>query len=57
MTLSDDKVLGRILADINNKTLYVEKDILEYLGDMSHGFTSLYFTYKNRYPDFKDVIF
>ena len=51
-----DLFVNMIVADINRKTLFIHRRIAETLNQLSSPNTELYFTYKNRYPDFKEVI-
>ena len=45
-----------ILADLQKRILFIPKGVKENSKILSRGEASLYFEYKNRYPDFTEVI-
>ena len=45
-----------ILADIRQKILFIPKEVKEKSRILSRGEAALYFEYKNRYPNFTEVI-
>lgn len=51
-----DKYLIYILADLNNKTLFIPKIVKDHSCNLASQEASLYFEYKNRYPSFSEVI-
>ena len=48
--------LNWILADIHKKVLFIPKRVKDYSRTLSRPEASLYFEYKNRYPNFTEVI-
>lgn len=51
-----DLFVNMIVADIRKETLFIHRRVLETLNQLSSPNTELYFTYKNRYPNFKEQI-
>ena len=45
-----------ILADLQKRVLFIPKGVKENSRVLSRGEATLYFEYKNRYPDFAEVI-
>ena len=45
-----------ILADVRQKILFIPKEVKENSRILSRAEASLYFEYKNHYPDFTEVI-
>lgn len=45
-----------VLADIRRKELLVPKNVMKRVHILSSGEAQLFYTYRNRYPDFKVVV-
>lgn len=45
-----------ILADLKKRVLFIPKLVKDNSRILSRGEATLYFEYKNRYPDFAEVI-
>jgi hypothetical protein len=45
-----------ILADLKKRVLFIPKLVKDNSRILSRGEAALYFEYKNRYPDFAEVI-
>ena len=45
-----------ILADLQKRVLFIPAEVKKNSRILSRGEASLYFEYKNRYPDFTEVI-
>ena len=45
-----------ILADIRQEILFIPKMVKENSRKLNRGEASLYFEYKNRYPNFTEVV-
>ena len=45
-----------ILADLNNKTLFVPKRVKDNSRYLASPEATLYFEYKTRYPSFSEII-
>ena len=45
-----------ILADLQKRVLFIPKGVKENSRVLGRGEATLYFEYKNRYPDFAEVI-
>ena len=45
-----------ILADLQKRVLFIPMEVKKNSRILSRGEASLYFEYKNRYPDFTEVI-
>lgn len=54
--VSNEMYLISILADLNNKTLFIPKIVKENSRNLASQEASLYFEYKNRYPSFSEII-
>ena len=54
--VSNEMYLISILADLNNKTLFIPKIVKENSRNLASQVASLYFEYKNRYPSFSEII-
>ena len=54
--VSNEMYLISILADLNNKTLFIPKIVKENSRNLASQEASLYFEYKNRYPSFAEII-
>ena len=48
--------LNWIVADIRQKVLFIPKEVKEQSRILYRAEANLYFTYKNRYPNFTEVI-
>lgn len=45
-----------VIADIVRKKLLITKETVDNLNNLSYYTTPMYFTYKNRYPDYEEII-
>ncbi len=45
-----------ILADLQKRVLFIPVEVKKNSRILSRGEASLYFEYKNRYPDFTEVV-
>ena len=48
--------LSLIVADLRNEILFIPKRVKENARKLSSAEASLYFEFKNRYPEFAEVI-
>lgn len=53
--MKSERIMILVWADLNKRKIYVPRKLMERVHILNSAEAQLYFTYRNRYPDFEVI--
>ena len=54
--MKSERIMILVWADLNKRKIYVPRKLMERVHILNSAEAQLYFTYRNRYPDFEVMV-